>query len=349
MAIPDQVRLPLKVAAGVVRQGIVIRLGRSIVTMTGVVLGIAFLMSTLTIQTLKRGILREDELRGEANRMYGYLVAESGKLRERPLALIAPSAPSDVELRLLRRLEQEKVSELRVWQRAPSLPDGALERLTPRAATTPEALGKGAAALLVLGAAPLPRMDFAPLLGALHRPVLAVTADRTDLPVFAKGTIVVRLKRALTAGERARRAKDADRERFRGLWIVVISMLVTVIGISNAMLMSVTEQFRDIGTMKCLGATSRFIRTLFLLEASFMSLVGGSLGVLLGVLVSVVAYSILYGSSLIGQTLAEQPGALVLAALESLLAGVVLSVIAALYPATFAARMVPADALRSNI
>jgi ABC-type antimicrobial peptide transport system permease subunit len=143
--------------------------------------------------------------------------------------------------------------------------------------------------------------------------------------------------------------RQLEREHFRALWIIVISLVVTVIGITNAMLMSVTERFRDIGTMKCLGATSRFIRQIFLLEASFMGLVGGAVGVVLGLLVSLATYFLLYDASLVLHTLQAELAAVALAAAEAMLAAVVLSVVAALYPARFAARMVPADALRSNI
>src|SRR5687768_6532013 len=113
-AIPTQVRLPLRVALGVVRQGIRIRLGRSLVTLTGVMLGITFLMSTLTSQALKGGVAEEDRLREDANRMYGYLVAETGPLLDRPLALIVTGPLSGEERRLLARLAAEGVSEFRV-------------------------------------------------------------------------------------------------------------------------------------------------------------------------------------------------------------------------------------------
>ena len=42
-------------------------------------------------------------------------------------------------------------------------------------------------------------------------------------------------------------------------WIIILSLLVCVVGIVNAQLMAVTERFREIGTMKCLGALDRFI------------------------------------------------------------------------------------------
>ena len=50
------------------------------------------------------------------------------------------------------------------------------------------------------------------------------------------------------------------------LWLVSMSLIVCVVGIANAMLMSVTERFREIGTMKCLGALDGFVVRLFLLE-----------------------------------------------------------------------------------
>ena len=48
------------------------------------------------------------------------------------------------------------------------------------------------------------------------------------------------------------------------------------------MLMSVTERFREIGTMKCLGALDGFIVKLFLIESLFQGMAGTVMGVLLG-------------------------------------------------------------------
>ena len=48
------------------------------------------------------------------------------------------------------------------------------------------------------------------------------------------------------------------------------------------MLMSVTERFREIGTMKCLGALDTFIVKLFLLESTFQGLAGTSAGIVIG-------------------------------------------------------------------
>ena len=45
----------------------------------------------------------------------------------------------------------------------------------------------------------------------------------------------------------------------KSIWLVVMSLLVSVVGITNSMLMSVTERYKEIGTMKCLGALDNFI------------------------------------------------------------------------------------------
>jgi ABC-type antimicrobial peptide transport system permease subunit len=346
--VPHQAQLPLRMAAQVVAQGIKIRLGRSLVTITGIVLGIAFLVSILGSQVLRRGVAEEDRMRENANRHYGYLLAETGSLTRRPLAVVVTGELDGAELRLLERLEREQPSELRLWSQAPPLPVGAWKRPT-RLATDAATFAEGALCLLVLGGGPFPELDLAEVAARLRQPVVAVSRAPRDARVSGGGVTLVRLDRELPADERARLERALEREHFRGLWIIVISLLVTVIGISNAMLMSVTERFRDIGTMKCLGATSRFIRQIFLLEASFMGLVGGALGVLLGLTVSLATYFVLYDAALVLGTARAELVALSVAAGQALLASVALSVIAALYPARFAARMVPADALRSNV
>jgi len=347
--IPHQAKLPLRMAAAVVAQGIRIRLGRSLVTITGIVLGIAFLVSILGSQALRRGVAEEDRLREESNRMYGILLAETGNLAHRALSVAVTAEPSPMELRLLRRLEREQLGELRLWAAGTPLPAGTFERLTPRRVADAAGLGQGALGLLVLGQGSLSGLNLDATVAGLKQPLLALSAESRDARFSNAGFNVVKLSRELPADERLRQRQKLEREHFRGLWIIVISLVVTVIGITNAMLMSVTERFRDIGTMKCLGATSRFIRQIFLLEASFMGLVGGAAGVVLGLLVSLATYFMLYDASLVLHTLRAELSAVALAAAEAMLAAVVLSVVAALYPARFAARMVPADALRSNI
>lgn len=63
-----------------------------------------------------------------------------------------------------------------------------------------------------------------------------------------------------------------------------ISLLVSGIGITNVMLVSVTERTREIGLRKALGASEEVILTQFLMEAVLLSLVGGTIGVSMGVI-----------------------------------------------------------------
>lgn len=70
--------------------------------------------------------------------------------------------------------------------------------------------------------------------------------------------------------------------------IAAISLLVGGIGIMNIMLVSVTERTREIGIRKSVGAKNSDILAQFLVEAVFLSLVGGGVGVFLGILGTVV-------------------------------------------------------------
>ena len=126
-------------------------------------------------------------------------------------------------------------------------------------------------------------------------------------------------------------------------WLIVMALLTCAVGIANAMLMSVTERIREIGTMKCLGAPDGLVVKLFLLESSMLGVIGAALGIVLGTLVALGAAALQFGT--FGLTYFPK-----LEAAEviggSILAGLVLAVVGAVYPAAVAARMAPVDALR---
>lgn len=71
--------------------------------------------------------------------------------------------------------------------------------------------------------------------------------------------------------------------------IAAISLLVGGIGIMNIMLVAVAERTREIGIRKALGARPATIRSQFLIEAASLTLIGGVIGLLLGLGISVFA------------------------------------------------------------
>lgn len=66
-----------------------------------------------------------------------------------------------------------------------------------------------------------------------------------------------------------------------------ISLLVAAIGITNTMIMSISERTKEIGIMKALGCYVRDIRAMFLMEAGSIGLLGGVLGLLFSFIISV--------------------------------------------------------------
>jgi ABC-type antimicrobial peptide transport system permease subunit len=126
-------------------------------------------------------------------------------------------------------------------------------------------------------------------------------------------------------------------------WIVFLSLLVCVVGIVNAQLMSVTERFREIGTLKCLGALDRFIVRLFIIEATMQGLAGGVVGALLGAFAAFSASIIRFGLSSAAYMPWADLGATVFYAVCT---GTGLSLLGVLYPAIIASRMQPVEAMR---
>ena len=135
------------------------------------------------------------------------------------------------------------------------------------------------------------------------------------------------------------RADSSPKQR----WIVVLSLLVCVVGIVNAQLMAVTERFREIGTMKCLGALDRFILRLFLLEAAMQGLAGASIGALAGAAFALSSNTLHFGIQALRTSVAAD---IALSIATATAVGCLLSVMGVIYPAFVAARMQPVEAMR---
>ncbi|MDF3056077.1 MAG: macB 13 [Rariglobus sp.] len=118
--------------------------------------------------------------------------------------------------------------------------------------------------------------------------------------------------------------------------IAGVSLIVGGIGIMNIMLVSVTERTREIGIRLAIGAHDRDIRLQFLIEAMVLSLMGGTLGILVGIGSSQLV------SHLNGWPVLVSTTAVIVAFLFSGAVGIAFG----FYPAHKAAQLDPIDALR---
>ena len=118
--------------------------------------------------------------------------------------------------------------------------------------------------------------------------------------------------------------------------MATISLIVGGIGIMNVMLVSVTERTREVGVRMAVGARPLDIILQFLLEAVLISVGGGLLGVVFGILSIPLAASLNQGMALL------EPASIPLALAVSVVVGILFGI----YPALRAARLDPIEALR---
>ena len=118
--------------------------------------------------------------------------------------------------------------------------------------------------------------------------------------------------------------------------IASIALLVGGIGIMNIMLVSVTERTREIGVRMAVGATEKSVQMQFLSEAVVLSLIGGAIGLVLGLLGSVAVARLLQWPTVVPLS------AILIAFVFSACVGIFFGY----YPALKAARLDPIEALR---
>ncbi|MCC7495417.1 MAG: FtsX-like permease family protein [Fimbriimonadaceae bacterium] len=168
---------------------------------------------------------------------------------------------------------------------------------------------------------------------------VAITASGIFLGIAFFSSVRMTAISLQAAGEVA-----GQEDAARNVWLIVMALMVSVVGICNSMLMAVTERFQEIGTMKCLGALDSFIVKLFLIESAILGGLAGVFGSLIGMGLMLIVNKMKYTFALS----AVLPG-MAETALISFLLGVILSVMAAILPARQAARMPAAAALRTTV
>lgn len=120
------------------------------------------------------------------------------------------------------------------------------------------------------------------------------------------------------------------------VFVAAISLLVGGIGVMNIMLVSVTERTREIGIRKSLGARTKSIMLQFLSESAIITMIGGIIGIIIGVLGAKGV------CSLMGFHATVSPLTVIVTTLFSSSVGIFFGI----YPAKKAAKMSPIDALR---
>lgn len=194
----------------------------------------------------------------------------------------------------------------------------------------------------------IPLSTFKSLFGMTRRGItVKVKVESADIINEAEDELtgIVRVARRLEPGEPNDfeiNRQEAFREQFDGvkaiiygigLFLTALALVVGGIGVMNIMFVSVKERTREIGIRKAVGATRRAIMTQFLLEAIFVCMAGGAIGIAISYGVAQVINAFF--------TAVLSPGTVVLA--FSICVGV--GIIFGFVPARTAARSHPIEAL----
>jgi putative ABC transport system permease protein len=388
-----QVHLPLRKAVRIAWRGIRIRWFRSLLVTSGIILALAFLAYVLSSDAVAGSIARQFPQR--MGQVQADRVQAVGQLRQAletaPLPVTVPDNLTPKQLAQLRDdlergallggLGPQRLADLnaalatavRDWRQAANGQDrqNALQGL--QTALQDAGLWEEqafSAVRKVVKDGQLPAADVAHLLslGQALAPALAAMSES------ARANVLDALDRAGPYVNRAEAYADASNalanagllkqasadDRTQTYWILGLALLISFVGILNAMLMSVTERFAEIGTMKCLGALDGFVIKLFMLESTFQGLGGAIIGVVLGVFLAVLEGLVRFGIGRYGEfasvwsevtwTLAMVPWmTLVTVVAICVVAGTLLTIVAAMYPAWRAARMQPVDAMRAEV
>lgn len=134
----------------------------------------------------------------------------------------------------------------------------------------------------------------------------------------------------------------AQSETEAKILMLLLALIVAAAGVLNTMLMSVTQRYREIGTIKCLGALDSLVLLSVLVEAAILGLIGAVGGLVAGLLITLVFGLIEFGGefwSLISFNAVVGGGLIVL------IVGMLLTTLGAMMPAWIASKMPPVEAM----
>ena len=129
--------------------------------------------------------------------------------------------------------------------------------------------------------------------------------------------------------------------RYFLLAIGTISLIVGGVGIMNIMLLAVNQRIREVGLRKAVGARNGDVRMQFLIEAMFISFLGGIIGIIIGVMISFIAAIIIQYLQYTWPFIVSWQSIVV-----SVGVSVAIGIIFGIYPASKASRISPMEALR---
>jgi len=138
---------------------------------------------------------------------------------------------------------------------------------------------------------------------------------------------------------------EGQGERDSWLLMIILSLIVSAAGVLNSMLMAVTQRYREIGTMKCLGALNSFVLLSVLAESAVLGLAGSLLGLIFGALLAALLGMLESGWGFLGALRLEALGLKVLLTLAT---GMFLTTLGAAIPAIIASRLPPIEAMRGE-
>jgi putative ABC transport system permease protein len=128
--------------------------------------------------------------------------------------------------------------------------------------------------------------------------------------------------------------------RYFLITVASVALLVGGIGIMNIMLISVNQRVKEVGLRKAIGAKNKDVLSQFLVESIFVSLVGGVIGIILGILFSFIIYLVVNYLGYEWDFLISVSSILIV-----VFVSVVVGIVFGIYPARKASRISPMEAL----